>query len=83
MYFCSRYEYTPPKDVLEAESRKQRWVPRYQRDTEEHHREKRAAFDPKAHDRMMDIIRHKESINAENCNDFTAEELQLEGKEQN
>lgn len=81
--FVYRYEYTPPKDLHvteEQETKKTNWVPRFKRDLDEIHRQKRAAFDPKAHDRMMDIIQHKESINADNCMTFTAEELELEGK---
>ena len=81
--YSSRYEYVPPKEVLiteQEEATKTNWVPRYKRDLDKIHREKRAAFDPKAHDRMMEIIRHKESINADNCHTFTAEELELEGR---
>lgn len=82
-----RYEYAPPKEMrladevtAEEEALKTKWAPRYKRDfSQQHNRHRRAAFDPKAHDRMMEIIRHKESINADNCHEFTAEELELEG----
>ena len=46
-------------------------APRYKRDTSAtvHNRQKRS-FDQSGHDRMMDIIFRKESVNADNCQDL-------------
>jgi len=53
-------------------------VPRYKR-SKKVSRKKRQTFDQKQYDRMMEIITHKENINADNCNSFNPSDLFLPG----
>lgn len=67
-----------PQRVDAVSNKKVSYVPRYKRDTT-HSRKKRQSFDQKGYDRMMQILLHKDSINADNCQNFKPDDLFLPG----
>jgi len=64
----------------EHQHHKKKFQPRYKRDTSEaKKRVKRQSFDQLAFERMYYILRHKDSINKDNCHTFKTDELELPG----
>lgn len=67
-----------PSPAVKTDSRPTRYAPRYKRDVAKIRR-KRSAFDQEAYDRMLAIIKHKESIDKNTCMNFKPDELELPG----
>ena len=74
----SRRTVVPRPEPKVDTSRKSQYAPRYKRDVAKV-RKKRSSFDQEAYDRMLAIIAHKESVNAETCHQYKEEELELPG----
>ncbi|KAK2162767.1 hypothetical protein LSH36_92g05014 [Paralvinella palmiformis] len=85
-----RVQYIPRRSFADMtpvkKLKKNRFVPRYRRDTESLHRRKRqtshtgySTWDDKAYDRMLEIFAKKDSVNSENCARKKPEELMLPG----
>ena len=71
---------------LKAQDKRPHLMPRYKRDTETLHRQKRqtshtgySTWDDKAYDRMMEIFAKKDSVTPENCLEKKPEDLRLPG----
>ncbi|CAD5117999.1 DgyrCDS6740 [Dimorphilus gyrociliatus] len=76
-----QYSYNKAQEMIESSQRRKRkvFVARYKRSTNAKSRSKRATFDKKAHERMQDLLRKKESVTRDNCHEKSMDDLELPG----